>query len=57
MSVDPKCHELAAYFLEDEGAPSLSLYTFEQIDDLAQTIQDAIENWIDAEQARTAPKG
>lgn len=40
---DPKCHELAEYFLSD--SPALRSKTL--IDDLAQTIQDTIEDWIE----------
>jgi hypothetical protein len=49
---DPKCDEIAEYFLSDE--PWLQ----RQTDDLAQHIQDAIETWIamerdDRKQAET----
>lgn len=37
---DPKCYELAQYFLADNGAA-----TEEHKNDLAQVIQDAIEFW------------
>jgi hypothetical protein len=42
---DPKCHELAAAFLEDEAG----INNAAKIDDLAQTIQSAIESWIEFE--------
>lgn len=42
-SFDPQCLELAEYFLRDE--PSLR----DRADELAQQIQDAIEDWIEAE--------
>lgn len=41
-SYDSECFELAQYFLRDE--PSLR----EGCSDLAQHIQDAIEDWIEA---------
>jgi hypothetical protein len=41
---DPKCYELAAYFLE--GA-SLGKYPEERIGDLAYVIQSAIEDWCE----------
>jgi hypothetical protein len=45
MAFDPKCYELAEYFLHDNGAA-----TEQHKSDLAQTIQDAIEDWsIDTE--------
>jgi len=37
---DPKCYELAEYFLRDNGAA-----TEEHKSDLAQAIQDAVEDW------------
>lgn len=40
MAFDPKCYELAEYFLRDNGAA-----TGDHKDDLAQAIQDAIEDW------------
>lgn len=40
MPFDPKCYELAAYFLRDCGAA-----TDAHRDELAQVIQDAIEDW------------
>jgi hypothetical protein len=38
-SYDEKCYELAKYFLADRS------HTSEELADLAQTIQDAVENW------------
>lgn len=40
MAFDPKCYELAEYFLRDNNAA-----TDEHKNDLAQVIQDAIEDW------------
>ena len=40
---DPKCEELARYFLEDEDAATASP---ERISELAQRIQDAIEEYL-----------
>jgi lauroyl/myristoyl acyltransferase len=40
MGYDPKCEELARHFLPDAPVPS------EDIQNLAQTIQDAIEDWL-----------
>jgi hypothetical protein len=37
---DPKCEELAKHFLDDRDA------TPEQIQDLADEIQDLIEDWM-----------
>lgn len=42
MAYDVKCHELAEAFLSDE--PSIN--TKENVSELAQLIQDAIENFI-----------
>jgi hypothetical protein len=39
---DEKCGELAEYFLHNEGRVP------EEVDSLAQTIQDAIEDWLNA---------
>jgi hypothetical protein len=40
---DTKCYELATYFLADiQGVSAV------HEDELAQTIQDAIEDWINA---------
>jgi hypothetical protein len=38
---DPKCYELAEYFLEDYDDIADDVK-----DELAQEIQDAIENWL-----------
>ena len=46
MPYDPRCFELAGVFLEDE---SEELKTPEKQDLLAQTIQDAIEDWLAGE--------
>lgn len=42
MSFDPRCYELAELFLSDEPA----INTSEKRDELAQIIQDAIEDFI-----------
>jgi hypothetical protein len=39
---DPKCEELARYFLEDE-----SMATEKHIQELADVIQQAIEGWLE----------
>ena len=40
LMVDPKCYELAQYFLADNGAA-----TEDHRRDLAQAIQDAVEDF------------
>ena len=40
-SYDQDCEDLARGFLEDDGT-----LTDERLKELAQTIQDAIENWL-----------
>ena len=40
MSYDPRCEELARYFLDDDADLSL-------VHGLAQAIQDAIEGWVE----------
>lgn len=42
MSFDSKCYYLAKYFLEDEDDAASET----EACNLAQTIQDAIEDWI-----------
>jgi hypothetical protein len=49
---DPKCHELAEAFLEDEAG----LNTKRHVNDLAQTIQTAIENWIEEGRMASEPR-
>jgi len=44
MSYDQRCFELAEYFLMDE--PNVLK---EGVSDLAQHIQDAIEDWFEAQ--------
>lgn len=44
---DPKCYELAVYFLSEHVSQRLK-------DGLAQHIQDAIEDWLTAERDRIA---
>jgi hypothetical protein len=39
---DPKCGELARYFLEDEVG-----YTEQQVTELADLIQQTIEDWME----------
>ena len=41
MSYDPKCHELAEYFLDDDPKPA-----YANAGELAQIIQDAIEDYL-----------
>jgi len=43
FSYDEKCEELARYFLSD-----ISHVTDEDVKRLSQTIQSAIEDWIDS---------
>lgn len=38
MAYDPKCEELARYFLSEDGSEK-------EIVELARVIQDAVENW------------
>lgn len=48
---DPRCYDLASLFLEDEsnaGEP--------QVNDLAATIQGAIEGWIEDHRANSEPR-
>lgn len=45
MAFDRRCFELAEVFLEDE--PLLR----DRVSDLAQRIQEAIEEWIETEKA------
>ena len=47
MSFDPKCYELAVYF----GLSSERLRT-----ELAQHIQDSIEDWLESEKDRLEAK-
>ena len=42
---DPRCHDLALAFLEDH-----KWVRFDLADDLAATIQQAIETWIENEE-------
>lgn len=42
---DPKCRELAEYFLPSDVSERLKA-------ELAQAVQDAVENWIAEEAAR-----
>jgi len=46
VTFDPACFDLANYFLSDE--PALA----GKVDDLAEEIQSAIENWIQYEKAQ-----
>lgn len=41
MSYDPKCHELAEYFLDDDPKPATA-----NANELAQLIQDTIEDYL-----------
>lgn len=49
MAYDTKCHDLAEVFLKDEP----SLQSAHKKRALAQTIQDAIEDWIKWERDHT----
>lgn len=53
MRFDARCKELAEYFVADE--PDL---VKAQVDDLADQIQDRIEDWLEArlDEARRASK-
>lgn len=42
LNYDDRCEDLARYFLPSSG------WTEEEVKDLAQDIQDAVESWIDA---------
>ncbi|MGI0012335.1 MAG: hypothetical protein ACREBU_02670 [Nitrososphaera sp.] len=42
---DAKCRDLAEYYLDCEGS---RLYTFRNIDALAQAIQDTVDDMIDS---------
>lgn len=49
---DSECHRLASYFLLDrERKPTQA-----EMIDLAQTIQQAIENWMEEKDRETAGK-
>lgn len=50
MAYDTKCHDLACHFLEDE--PKLN--SEHKRSALAQTIQTAIEEWIEWEERNMA---
>jgi hypothetical protein len=47
---DTRCYDLAAAFLDDE--PDVGDH---EIDALAQTIQDAIEEWLNGREADRKP--
>lgn len=51
MSHDSKCYDLAAVFLSDEPA----LDTTKRCDELADLIQQTIEDWIAYERANYEP--
>ena len=44
-SYDPRCRDLAELFLDAEPERS-GIERSKEVDDLAQHIQDAIENWF-----------
>lgn len=46
MMVDPKSYELAEHFLQGDG------YTAEETMKLAVAIQQAIEDWLESEEAQ-----
>jgi hypothetical protein len=50
MPYDPRCHELAAQFLDQGMGVEDS-----EVDALAQTIQDAIEAWLNGHEAARRP--
>jgi hypothetical protein len=50
MTFDPKCYDLASLFLEDESGTNEK-----HCNDLAATIQGAIESWIEEYRARSEP--
>jgi hypothetical protein len=52
MTYDVKCYALAEAFLEDEAG----INSRRQVDDLATTIQSAIENWIEQERLSLEPR-
>ena len=52
MAYDTKCYDLAAAFLEDEDG----INSRRQVDNLAQTIQTAIENWIEEQRLDQEPR-
>jgi hypothetical protein len=45
-SYDPACEDLAEHFLRDGIVDGRSVLTEENKKELAQAIQDAVENWI-----------
>jgi hypothetical protein len=51
VTYDVKCYALAEAFLEDEAG----INSRRQVDDLAKTIQSAIENWIEEERFKQDP--
>lgn len=55
MSFDPHCRDLAELFLEDE--PLIDVSSDPRVDDLAQHIEDAIENWFKAQDSLGLPDG
>jgi hypothetical protein len=52
MTYDVKCYALAEAFLEDEAG----INSRRQVDNLAKTIQSAIENWIEEERLKDEPR-
>jgi hypothetical protein len=47
---DPKCHDLATHFLGDDDVPAAENDL--RIASLAESIQEAVEEWIADEDAR-----
>lgn len=47
MAFDPKCYEVAEHFLPSAASERLK-------DDLAQWVQDAVEDWMRTEHERLA---
>lgn len=52
MSYDPKCYELAQYFVSDR-----ELCRDETINELAQLLQDTIEDFLTADYEESEPAG
>jgi hypothetical protein len=46
-SYDERCEELAEYFLQDQIIDGRPVLTEHNKKDLAQAIQDAVENWME----------
>ena len=54
---DPACQDVAEHFLADESYTQETATAHERrVYSLAETIQEAIENWLEANPALPAPK-